>query len=72
MRHATEMWQVYRYQGAEVTVIQQWRDPFGALMLRIGLMRDGEVLAAGMAEAAFLADAEFLHADGPELVEGAR
>lgn len=72
MTHETRMWQVYLYQGVEVTVIQQWVDPFGTPMLRFGMMRDGEVMAAGMDEAGFLASAQFLRPDGAELVEGAR
>ncbi|SFK26139.1 hypothetical protein [Celeribacter neptunius] len=72
MSHQTEMWQVYLYQDVEVTVIQQWVDPFGTAMLRFGLTRDGEVLAVGMSETEFLAEATFLRAEGDELVEGAR
>ncbi|WP_460274209.1 hypothetical protein [Celeribacter sp. ULVN23_4] len=72
MTHKTDMWQVYLYQEVEVTVIQQWVDPFGVPMLRFGLERDGEVLAVGMSEAEFLAEASFLRDNGDELVEGAR
>jgi len=70
--HLTRMWQVYSYEGHEVTVIQQWVDPFGVAMLRFGLQAEGEVMAAGMSEAAFLAAATFLREGGDELVEGAR
>ncbi|MBT9383557.1 hypothetical protein KM176_06790 [Pseudooceanicola sp. CBS1P-1] len=72
MTHKTEMWQVYRFQDVDVTVIQQWVDPFGRPMLRFGLDRDGEVLAAGLPEAEFLAEATLLAEAGSELVEGAR
>lgn len=71
MSHQTKMWQVYLYQEVEVTVIQQWVDPFGVPMLRFGLERDGEVLAVGMSEAEFLSEASFLRDNGDELVEGA-
>ncbi|WP_138466008.1 hypothetical protein [Poseidonocella sp. HB161398] len=72
MGHHTRMWQVYAYGGTEVTVIQQWTDPFGTAMLRVGIERGGEVLALGMAEAEFLAEAAFLREDGAEITEGAR
>jgi hypothetical protein len=72
MSHQTKMWQVYLYQEVEVTVIQQWVDPFGQPMLRFGIKRDGEVLAVGMPEAEFLTEATFLRDNGDELVEGAR
>lgn len=72
MRHATEMRQVRRCRDAEVTAIRQWRDPFGAPMVRIGVDRDGDAPAAGLPEAECLAAAELLRAEGPELVEGAR
>jgi hypothetical protein len=72
MSHQTKMWQVYLYQEVEVTVIQQWVDPFGQPMLRFGIEREGEVLAVGLPEAEFLAEARFLRDNGDELVEGAR
>ncbi len=72
MRHETRMWQVHDWQGAEVTVIQQWHDPFGTAMVRIGIARGGEVAAMGLPEAEFLRDARLLREDGSEMVEGAR
>lgn len=72
MTHETAMWQVYCYAGHEVTIIQQWVDPFGVAMLRFALVSDGEVQAAGMSEAVFLSQAQLLHDIGEEIVEGGR
>lgn len=72
MTHETAMWQVYDFAGHEVTIIQQWVDPFGVAMLRFGLVEDGDVQAAGMTEAEFLAQSSLLREAGDEIVEGAR
>lgn len=72
MTHETAMWQVYDFAGHEVTIIQQWVDPFGVAMLRFGLVSDGDVQAAGMSEAEFLSQARLLREAGDEIVEGER
>lgn len=52
------MWGRYIYRGHEVTVIQQWADPFGRRMVRIASAGPGEEeAAAGMTEEAFMAEA---------------
>ena len=54
-----EMWRHYVYRGHEVVVIQQWADAYGRRMVRFASAKPGEEdVAAGMAEQAFLAEAQ--------------
>lgn len=70
MSHQTRMWQVYRYADHDVVVIQQWQDPFGRPMIRIAAQLDGKIIADGMSEAKFLADARYVASEGTEILEG--
>ncbi len=72
MAHKTVMGQVYRWRDLDVTIVSQWRDSFGRPMLRVAAKDGAKTLAAGLMETAFLAEAVFLAAQGPEIVEGAR
>ena len=51
------MWATYEFRGHRVTVIQQWRDPFGRKLVRIELVAPGEDQADGMLEDEFMREA---------------
>lgn len=70
MSHKTAMWQVYRFGDHQVVIIQQWFDPFGRPMIRIAAHLDGHLIAEGMPEEKFLAEAIFVASRSAEIVEG--
>lgn len=59
MTSAAEMWHLYEFRGHRVRVIQQWRDPFGVIHVRIEA-DDDAAMAEGMPEAMFMRDAVLL------------
>ncbi len=62
---AARMWGAYEFGGHRVTVIQQWRDPFGRNMVRIQTTGPGPEQAIGLPEAEFLGDAVAVPGPGP-------
>jgi len=57
MTAEAEMWEVYRFHGYRVRVIQKWRDPYGVPHVRIETVDDDGAMAEGMPEAVFLKNA---------------
>lgn len=55
--HATRMWATHTWQGHQVTIVQQWHDPYGRPMVRIQLATD-EDQATGLPETEFLQQAQ--------------